>query len=139
MKAKRFLRRKRATLVAALMLLSATGEAAPDIVNEPFGTTPGTPEFDEPLVEVDIPLEKKEKQPAETPQPTEQPAKTPQPTEQPAKTPQPTEQPAETPQPTEQPVETPRPTEQPADISEVEVVDPNQSVIKQQQPVDTQQ
>ena len=100
------------------MLLSATGEASPDIVNEPFGTNPGTPEFDEPLVELDIPLEKKEP---------------------PAEAPQSKEQPAEAPQSKEPPAEAPQPTEQPADNSEVEVVDPDQSVIKQQQPVDTQQ
>ena len=62
MKAKKFLRRKRAALVAALMLLSATVEASPDIVDEPFGTNPGTPEFDTPVVEVDIPLEKYDKE-----------------------------------------------------------------------------
>jgi len=57
LKAKKFLRKKRAALIAALMLFSATGEAAPDIVDEPFGTNPGTPEFDAPLVEADIPLD----------------------------------------------------------------------------------
>ena len=74
MKAKKFLRKKPAALLTALMLLSATGEAAPDIVDEPFGTNPGTPKFDKPIVEENIPLEGKsdQKQPAEKSQSTEE-------------------------------------------------------------------
>ena len=96
MKAKKFLRRKRAALLAALMLLTATGEAAPpDIVDEPFGTNPGTPEFDSPVVEANIPLGKKsDDTPAEqTEQTSEQPAeKSEQPVE--VKVPTPSDPPA---------------------------------------------
>ena len=130
MKAKKFLRRKRVALLATLMVLSATGEAAPDIVDEPFGTNPGTPKFDEPLVQVDIPIEKKpeQEQPKETPNessevevvdPEQSKLKT-QPTEtQPPET-QPTEaQPTET-QPTEaQPTEA-QPTDEPVDTSKID-------------------
>ena len=70
MKLKKFLRRKRAALLAAMTLPLAfgftAGEAAPDIVDEPFGTNPGTPKFDEPIVEAKIPLDKPEQPPADS-------------------------------------------------------------------------
>ena len=106
MKAKKFLRRKRAALLAALMLLSATGEAAPE-VSEPFKPADNTTEVEV----VDPEQSVLKQQPTETSQPTEQPAQTSQPTEQPAQASQPTEQPTDTSQPTEQPAEDTQPIE----------------------------
>ncbi|MBQ9497495.1 MAG: hypothetical protein IJR52_07995, partial [Selenomonadaceae bacterium] len=122
MKAKKFLRRKRAALVAALMLLTATGEAAPpDIVDEPFGTNPGTPKFDSPVVEADIPLGKKsDDTPAEQ---TEQTSTNEQPAEK-------SEQPVE--------VKVPTPSDPPAsqiDTSNVDTKSTETPTVEESKPV----
>ncbi len=122
MKAKKFLRRKRAALVAALMLLTATGEAAPpDIVDEPFGTNPGTPKFDSPVVEANIPLGKKsDDTPAEQ---TEQTSTNEQPAEK-------SEQPVE--------VKVPTPSDPPAsqiDTSNVDTKSPETPTVEESKPV----
>ena len=111
--------------MAALMLLSATGEAAtPDIVDEPFGTNPGTPQFDSPIVEANIPLGKKsDEQPAEK---SEQTSTSEQPAEKTEQT-STSEQPAEK---SEQPVEVklPTPSDAPASKIDTSNVETNQPV-----------
>ena len=147
MKAKKFLRRKRAALIAALMLLSATGEAAPDIVDEPFGTNPGTPQFDEPVVEVDIPLEKKPEQEQSQEKPAdssevevvdpEQSKLKPQPVD--TTEAQPTEQTVEKPttgaQPTEQPVSEQKPADDSKiDTSKIDTTPPERPTVEKTEP-----
>ena len=111
MRAKKFLRKKPAALLAALMLLSATGEAAPDIVDEPFGTNPGTPKFDKPIVEETIPLEGKSDQPKSTEE------------NQPAEESKPAEE-NEMPEKIQQTPET-QPLDKPADDSKIDTSDIN--------------
>ena len=73
MKEKNFLRKKRAALIAAMTLPIVfgftNGEAAPNVVDKPFETNPGTPAFDEPIVEAEIPIGEKpdKEQPKQTP------------------------------------------------------------------------
>ncbi len=118
MKAKKFLRKKRNALLAALMFLSATGEAAPE-VSEPFeDKTTGAPEVEV----IDPEQSTTAHQPVETPatetQPVEAPATETQPVEAPTTETQPVEAPTTETQPVEapttetQPVETPTPPEE---------------------------
>ncbi|MBQ3727114.1 MAG: BamA/TamA family outer membrane protein [Selenomonadaceae bacterium] len=104
------------------MLLTATGEAAPpDIVDEPFGTNPGTPKFDSPVVEADIPLGKKsDDTPAEQ---TEQTSTNEQPAEK-------SEQPVE--------VKVPTPSDPPAsqiDTSNVDTKSTETPTVEESKPV----
>ncbi|MBR3498256.1 MAG: BamA/TamA family outer membrane protein [Selenomonadaceae bacterium] len=104
------------------MLLTATGEAAPpDIVDEPFGTNPGTPKFDSPVVEANIPLGKKsDDTPAEQ---TEQTSTNEQPAEK-------SEQPVE--------VKVPTPSDPPAsqiDTSNVDTKSPETPTVEESKPV----
>ena len=123
MKAKKFLRRRRASLIAAMtlpfMFGFATSEAAPaqsSVVNQPFE--------DNKEVEVVDPEQSKLKaQPVETPtQPAETPA---QPVEAPA---QPVETPAEA-KPTEQPAD------KPVDTSKSDSTAPGAPTVEQSEPV----
>ena len=147
MKAKNFLRRKRAALIAALMLLSATGEAAPDIVDEPFGTNPGTPQFDEPIVEVDIPIEKSEQDNAKEPPADSSEVEIVDPEQskiksQPVDTTTPPTEP--TTEPTTTPATEPQPEKQPAsesvddskiDTSKVDTTSPDSPTVEKSEPV----
>ena len=144
MKTKKFLRRRRAALIAALMLLSSTGEASPDIVDEPFGTNPGTPKFDEPVIEAKIPLGEKpdKEQPKETPK--ENPAESSEvevvdPEQSKLKSPQPVETTAPTPEnqlteQKEQPVEKPA-DDSKIDTSNIDTTAPNAPNVENAEPV----